>query len=166
MFIGDNGTPGQLSRSSGGSRGRAKGSLHDAGTRVPLVVSGPGVKRGRSDALVNATDLYATILGLAGRGSSAEDSLSLLPVLQGGASAGRQHAYVEHFTKENSRGRSSTGWAIRDARYKLVQMDGAPAELYDMISDSAEQRDLLASGAAGAQEAAARLAAARQELLR
>lgn len=164
MFIGDNGSPGQLSRRSGGG-GQAKGSLYDGGTRVPLIISGPGIARGRSGALVNATDLYATILALAGRGSGAEDSLSLLPVLKGAATAGRKYAYAEHFTAAQSRGRSATGWAIRDARYKLVQKDGAAAELYDISRDPGEQRDLLAAGSAGAAEAAARLRSARDALL-
>lgn len=165
MFIGDNGSPGQLSRASG-SRARAKGSLYDGGTRVPLMVSGPGISRGRSDALVNATDIYATVLALAGRGSAAEDSISFLPVLRGAVSAGRVYAYAEHFTAPAARGKPATGWAIRDARYKLVQKDGQPAELFDMTSRRGEAQDLLAAGAKGAAETATRLAEARVQLLR
>ncbi len=164
MFIGDNGSPGQLGRAAG-SRSHAKGSLYDGGTRVPLMMSGPGVARGRSEALVNATDLYATVLALAGRASGAEDSVSFLPVLQGAASAGREYAYAEHFSKQAHRGNAATGWAIRDARYKLVQKDGEPAELYDMAGSGGEARDLLAAGAEGAAGHAARLAAARKALL-
>ncbi|MGI9253683.1 MAG: sulfatase-like hydrolase/transferase, partial [Thermomicrobiales bacterium] len=42
-----------------------KGSLYEEGIRVPLVVRGPGVRRGATDLLVCAADLLPTILDLA-----------------------------------------------------------------------------------------------------
>lgn len=164
-FIGDNGTPGQLTRRSG-TTGRSKGSLHDGGTRVPLIVGGPGVVQGRSNALVNATDLFATLLAFAGQPSRAEDSISLKPVLAGVGQTTRKFAYVELFSRENPRRGARPGWAIRDARYKLVQKEAAAAELYDMERDGGEQRNLLASGSAKAVAIAKRLEAGRAELLR
>jgi arylsulfatase A-like enzyme len=63
VFLGDNGT------SAGGAESeddRVKGSLFEGGIRVPLIVAGPGVAVGRSEALVDATDVWATVAELAG----------------------------------------------------------------------------------------------------
>jgi hypothetical protein len=51
MFIGDNGSPGQVARGLYGTRG-AKGSLFEGGTHVPMIVQGPGVSPGRTNTLV------------------------------------------------------------------------------------------------------------------
>ncbi|MEM7056306.1 MAG: sulfatase-like hydrolase/transferase [Pseudomonadota bacterium] len=146
VFMGDNGTPGQIRRSSGNAD-RAKGSIYDGGTRVPVVFSGPGVKAGRTDALMNSTDLYATILALAGASSAAEDSIDQNPVLRGAAQGPRKYAYIEHFSDGEIRGKGSLGWAVRDARYKLVRRKGHPEELYDLSEDVDERRDLLSGSA-------------------
>lgn len=63
VFMGDNGTSSAGAESEGD---RVKGSLFEGGIRVPLIVTGPGVARGRSEALVDATDLWATVAELAG----------------------------------------------------------------------------------------------------
>ena len=44
IFIGDNGTPGQVVQSPY-SKQQAKGSLYQGGINVPMVVSGHGVER-------------------------------------------------------------------------------------------------------------------------
>ena len=148
IFVGDNGTPGQVARSTFGPR-RAKGSIFEGGTHVPLVVAGPGVKSGRTADLVNTTDLYATIAALAGARVDTPDSVDLTPVLQGGAST-RSHAYVEHFSAQGARGPDVLGWAIRDARYKLVVAEQAAPMLFDLQVDPLEGTDLLAGSASGA----------------
>lgn len=150
IFIGDNGTPGPIARDTFGPR-RAKGSIFEGGTHVPLVVAGPGVKPGRAPDLVNTTDLYATIAALAGARVSTPDSVDLTPVLKGGAST-RSHAYVEHFSAQGARGPDVLGWAIRDARYKLVVPEQAEPMLFDLQLDPLERTDLLAGSASGASQ--------------
>ena len=44
---------------------RCKSYMYDSGTRTPLIVTGPGIKSGRSDSLVSSIDYSATILELA-----------------------------------------------------------------------------------------------------
>jgi len=141
IFIGDNGTPGKVARSLYGGNG-AKGSIFEGGTHIPLIVTGPGVASGRTEALVNSSDLYATIASIAGVSSDAQDSIDFAPVLQGNAGQ-RAFAYVEHFSDGKKRGPDKHGWAIRDNRFKLVAEDGQPQRLYDLKTDPLETMDLL-----------------------
>jgi len=66
IFMWDNGTPGQVAQSPYGRR-TVKWSLHQWGINVPLVVSGYWVTRQweREDALVNTTDMFATVSDIA-----------------------------------------------------------------------------------------------------
>lgn len=73
--------------SSGGYRG-TKNQPYEGGHRVPFIAAWPGVIEpgSRSDALVNGTDLVATIAAIAGtdlRPDQARDSWNLLPLFKG-----------------------------------------------------------------------------------
>ncbi|MGL4236369.1 sulfatase-like hydrolase/transferase [Tabrizicola sp.] len=143
IFIGDNGTPGQVTGDFYGDRG-AKGGIFEGGTHVPFIVQGPGVAAGRSEALVNTADLHATIAALAGAATDTGDSYDIGPALTGGEGA-RAFAYVEHFLGGGqAEGRGEFGWAIRDKQYKLVAVDGQDQMLFDLAADPLEQTDLLA----------------------
>ncbi|HEY8922992.1 MAG TPA: sulfatase-like hydrolase/transferase, partial [Polyangia bacterium] len=91
IFVGDNGVPPPVKDAATGLRD-AKGSAYEGGVRVPLVVAGAGVtRRGREDNLFVTTDLYATILDVAGVPvSHVNDSYSLKPLFADeAASSGR-----------------------------------------------------------------------------
>jgi arylsulfatase A-like enzyme len=160
IFIGDNGTPSQVAGALYGDR-RSKGGVFEGGTHIPFIVQGSGVTAGRSDALVNTADLYASIAAMAGVATDTGDSFDIAPALAGGEGL-RAHAYVEHFTTgAATEGRGTFGWAIRDAQYKLVAVDGKDQMLFDLAADPLEQTDLLAGGATGdVQAKAAELQAA------
>lgn len=65
IFSGDNG----LSLGEHGLFG--KQNLYElGGMHVPLVIAGPGIPRGQSDALVYLMDLFPTLVELAGASSS------------------------------------------------------------------------------------------------
>lgn len=153
MFVGDNGTPSQIAGQLYGSRG-AKGGIFEGGTHVPLIISGFGVQAGRSQALVGVIDLFATISKLGGARRTNNHSIDMSPILAGQEGA-RTYAFVEHFSGEAPRGEGTLGWAIRDDRYKLVNVDDEAQMLFDLWSDPFEQRDLLSSN--GAAELRARL---------
>jgi len=161
FFIGDNGTPTQLLGRD--NQGRGKGSLYEGGVNVPLIVSGTSVSAGRSEALVNTTDLFSTILTLADADPTAEDSISFVPALAG-AAGDRQFAYVEHFAESPPRGGAQLGWAIRDARYKLIKFDDQPAALFDLLRDPGEQRNLLQISSTKHEEIAASLIEAKSQI--
>ncbi len=113
IFIGDNGSPARVVGAPF-TRRTAKDTLYEGGVRVPLVVAGPAVDGGgrASKALVNSTDLFATILHMAGvdaRGAvpaeTALDSVSFLPVLQSAAAEGsREFVFTDKFGERRRRG--------------------------------------------------------------
>lgn len=93
LFTSDNGglydKPGQEAghRSSGGWRG-SKNLPYEGGHRVPLIAVWPDVIKpdSRSDALINGTDILATVAEIAGTSlgeKQALDAYSFLPLLKG-----------------------------------------------------------------------------------
>jgi arylsulfatase B len=143
IFIGDNGTTSSVKDTGAGVRG-SKTSVYEGGIRVPLVIAGAGVtRRGREEALVTSTDLYATVLSLAGVAvDHVNDSYSLAPLLKdANATSGRTHSFTELCSGTNTR-----RYAIRDLRYKLL-VDGAQRGLYDLVDDPLESNDLFESAA-------------------
>ena len=82
IIIGDNGTPGQAVQAPFGA-GRAKGSIYNGGTNVPMVVAGPAVNipsGSTSDTLVHCVDLFSTILEMAGIDESSVTGLAAMNV--------------------------------------------------------------------------------------
>jgi arylsulfatase A-like enzyme len=81
IFIGDNGVPPPVKDAATGLRD-AKGSAYERGGRVPVIVAGAGVtRRGREDNLFVTSDIYATILDVAGVPvGHVNDSYSLTPL--------------------------------------------------------------------------------------
>ena len=168
IFVGDNGTDPVVLRAAGDRGARGKGLPFEGGVRVPLVIAGAGVEAGgrTCDALVNTTDLFATVLDLAGvpaddvrdraRGGRL-DAVSLVPHLVDPDAPGvREHLFNEVVNAD-----AYTLRAARDRRFKLVRRTGLGADaefLFDLDADPAERRDLLAEElSAAARGAHARL---------
>ncbi|MDD9998339.1 MAG: sulfatase-like hydrolase/transferase [Rhodospirillaceae bacterium] len=168
VFVGDNGTTGE-SIDPPFHPDRGKFTLYEGGLRVPLVFAGPGVPSGvSSDALVNTTDVYATIIELAGASVPADrplDSVSLVPYFANpGLESIRTYQLAEYFHSEY--GASAGEYAIGDGNHKLIGKR-AGRELYDLGADLSESNDLLADGiSAGEQEIVDRLEATVEELRR
>ena len=139
LYIGDNGTPRRVVDASVYGNG-SKGSLTEGGLRVPMVVSGAGVSRlnVRETALINSSDFFATIANLAGSSITAlEDSQSFKGLLTNADADQRDYIYSD-FEAE-----SASGWAIRDAQYKLIATIDGQMQLYDMLSDPLETDNLV-----------------------
>ena len=112
--------------------------------RVPLIVAGAGVtRRGREDNLFVTTDIYATVLDLAGVPvSHVNNSYSFKPVLSDeAATSGRTHSF-----SEVSSGTSQRRYALNDTRFKLINNLGQ-WELYDLVADPHETTNLYAERA-------------------
>lgn len=156
VFIGDNGTPNQTVQDPY-ERGRAKASVFEGGTHVPMIVWGHDVTRAgqREKRLVNSTDLFATIAELAGivRASTdkwPEDSVSFRRFLGSSSGTDRNVAYVEQFGpaggQANNRRQQQYGWAIRDDRWKYVTNARHGEQFFDLRTDPHEQNDLVRQG--------------------
>ena len=128
-----------------------KGLAYEESIRVPLVVRGPGVKRGRSEARQVAMnlDVAATIAELANlppRG----DGRSLVPLLHGKDPAWRGEILLESYGHPAlTTGRVPPVWAgLRVAEdgevWKYVEHAGGDLELYDLVKDPYELESLHA----------------------
>ena len=168
VFLGDNGTTSRLVREPFRS-GFAKNGVYNGGVSVPFLVTGPGVPSGQTtDALADSTDLFATLLEMAGIDMNevvpdgvTVDSISLMPYLSNpGAESIREWIYADVFTTDL--GVRSGEYAMRNARYKLLVEEGVE-HFFDMNSDPYEHNDLLAGELT--QEQASELAALRAELV-
>ena len=160
---------------------RGKISLMEGGTRVPLIVAGPGIPAGvESDVMVNGLDFYPTFLSLAGARLPVEkrldgcDLATLLlqdptdPELVREADGKVRDTMVWHFP--NSAALEST---IRVGDYKIVRNydhrnnpNNIPLELYRLYDSSngrpmrvdiEEQKNLVDTMPGKAREMNARL---------
>ncbi len=155
IFIGDNGSPGQVATSPWDET-KSKGTLYEGGVRVPYCVSGQAVSgKTSSAALVHTVDLFATICGLFGVsiGNAGEDSDDLAPVLKDAKASWRDFNYTESFG--NPQGSSDEqGKAITDGTYKLIRFESGAELLFDLSTDRQENKDLKAAGPSGAAKTA------------
>ncbi len=137
IFIGDNGTPGGVLQNY--PDGHGKSSVYQGGAHVPLIISGVGVSRQneQENALVHATDLYATILELTGGdlAGGVNNSHSFKHLLSSTTGSKRVHNYTE----------LGDDWAIRDEQYKLIEFENGTQEFYDLVADELETTNLITS---------------------
>ena len=145
IFIGDNGTDNQVAQTN-----PSKGSLYQGGVSVPFIISGPDVVNPNRycDALVQTTDLFATILELFGDNkwqsripTTVIDSKSLVPLLSNNATVVRNEAFIEVFKATPVAGDGKT---MRNSVYKLIKFDNGSEKFFDLASDPTEKNNLLA----------------------
>jgi arylsulfatase A-like enzyme len=150
IFTSDNG--GRIPTTSNQPLRSGKGSCHEGGVRVPLIVYWPNVTKPGStcDTPAITMDLYPTIMEMVGRPLDADaglDGVSLSPLLrQAGKIAERplfwHYPHYQHYQLE---GTTPYG-AIRRGDFKLIEYyDGSPTELYNLKDDVGEQKNLAQS---------------------
>lgn len=164
IFIGDNGTQPEVLQAPY-TTGRGKGTLYQGGIHIPMIISGKGVtrKNTRESGLVNTVDLFATIADLTGVELTVyEDSYSFKSLLSASTSNPREYNYSEVLNKTPNR----SGYAIRNARYKMIQFDSGQQELYDLEVDPYELDDLLSGTLTQEQAAALQELTSQADLIR
>lgn len=134
---------------------RAKTTLFEQGTKVPLIIAGPGVLSNQSrDELVSLVDLFPTVEHFAGLDSTTFKTMytgrDLSALLQGKVVPWRGYVFTEsnfHTTKLWSPAR-----AVNNGRWKLIerlsQVKGSVSsniELYDLETDPDERTNVAAS---------------------
>lgn len=142
VFTSDNG----LALGSHGLMG--KQNLYDHSMKVPLIVAGPGIRAGNSEALVYLLDLFPTLCDLAGLAiPNGLDGISLKPVIDGKAERVRESLFLAYRDVQR---------AIRDERFKLIRYPQINrTQLFDLTDDPNEMRDI--SGVNGQAERIARM---------
>jgi arylsulfatase len=143
FFTSDNGptfnggTDSDFFNSAGPLRG-LKTQLYEGGIRVPLIARWPGhIEPGSTTDFISAFwDFLPTFAELAGSDVPADiDGLSMVPTLSGVPSRQLEHDYLYW----EFQGRQ----AVRMGPWKAyrIGLEG-PIELYDLVSDIGEQRDV------------------------
>jgi N-acetylglucosamine-6-sulfatase len=128
-----------------------KQTAFDTDVHVPLIVAGPGVRKGASvDATVENIDLRPTFEGLGGITTSPDvDGRSLMPLLRDGQAKGwKQAGLIEHHGPNNAAGdpdkaapesgNPPTYAALRTPDYTYVEYADGTKEYYDRINDPNE----------------------------
>lgn len=154
FFMSDNGglstLPPDRTASTANTPLRAgKGWLYEGGIREPMIVKWPGVTSPGSVCTVPviSTDFYPTILEMARlepEPQQHQDGESLVPLLRGGKSLGRDALYwhYPHYHGSNARPHG----AIRMGDYKLIEFyEDMSVELYNLGRDVEERNNLAAS---------------------
>lgn len=132
VFASDSG----VARGSHGLIG--KQNLYEHSIGVPLIVSGPGIARGRTtDAMVYTFDVLPTIGERCGvPAPDGSDGRSFARVLRGDDAAGREAIFAAYKQAQRS---------VRDGRWKWIVYPAAGrTQLFDLKDDPFETRDLAA----------------------
>ncbi|TWU38324.1 sulfatase [Novipirellula artificiosorum] len=112
-----------------------KSNLHEEVLRVPMIMSVPGLKPGRTNAMVELTDIYPTLSELAGLEIPEEvQGKSLVPVLKDPDKTVRKAAISIH-----------NGLAIRTAKWAYIRYNDSSQELYDMEQDPSQFTNVVSA---------------------
>ena len=126
--------------------GWGKGSLHEGGIRVPLIVSWPNTIKSaiKTDHISFFPDIMPTLCELTGVDPNIDtDGISLLPTILGESDKQKKHEYLYWEFPE------SGGWrAVRWGEWKAIQRDihkgNKAIELYNLTTDIQELNDISA----------------------
>jgi len=116
-----------------------------------MILHGPGVPHGSSDALVYGMDLLPTICRLTGNDApSTIESQDLTPLMRGKDRV-RDFAFHAYIAQDKKQPIPRTQHAIREDRWKYIRYRVAgktTAQLFDLQADPFEVHDLSTDSAA------------------
>jgi arylsulfatase A-like enzyme len=112
--------------------------LYESVLHVPLIMRGPGMAPRRFVARTSLIDIMPTVLGFIGAPVSRVDGLDLTSAIRGSSEPADRLIYSESLYPERF------GWSalrsVRDGHFKYI--DAPRPELYDLVSDPFEERNL------------------------
>ncbi|MBI5684731.1 MAG: sulfatase-like hydrolase/transferase [Verrucomicrobia bacterium] len=185
LLAGDNGPQPSFDRKrTAGLRGM-KWSLYEGGIRTPLIVRWPGVVPAgavNTATIASAVDFFPTLCSLANvppPDGASFDGEDLSAVFRGGKQPRSKPLFWEYGRKPALKGQKglrafpypgepdskSPNVAVLDGRWKLlVNADGSRAELYDLVADPNETKNLAEAEADIARRLTERALAWRKSL--
>ncbi len=130
-----------------------KANNYELSTRVPLIISVPGQKRGRTEALVELVDVYPTLADVCGlRAPLGVEGISLKPLIEHPNQPWKRAVFSQcPRARSGSRHRGHgdiMGYAVRTDRYRYVEWQEweskkvVARELYDHDTDPHEMHNL------------------------
>ena len=112
----------------------AKRTLWEESTRVPFIISGPGIKPGACAEAVSLLDIFPTLVELCGINSPDQlDGLSLGAQLKDPAAERQQPVLISSYYGNHS---------IRTKRWRYIRYKDGAEELYDHNVDQDEFKNL------------------------
>ena len=126
---------------------QGKGSIFEGGTRVPFIVKWPGASKAGlvSDVQVTGTDLYPTMLEIAGaepRPQQHVDGVSFAKALRGESYDRPPMFWYKWMARPDSTG-DTRAMALVDGPHKLVHwIDDGKTELFHLEDDPGEEKNL------------------------
>lgn len=114
----------------------AKRSLWEDGTRVPIIISAPGLAAGqRCNRPAELIDVFPTLLELVGLpADDQQEGQSLVPLIEN-PSLAWDHPAITSFGPGN--------YSIRSTRYRFIQYRDGSQELYDLQIDPHEWNNVV-----------------------
>ena len=126
----------------GENRQRGKNWAYEASAELPLVMRGPGVGVGTTNALSSMVDVRATLTNLAGvTGDVAYDGRSWAQLFSGTPATWRKRLLFERPPSG-----TSVGWyALYEPPHIYIEWTNGAKEHYDLVADPGELKSLHAS---------------------
>lgn len=152
IFTSDNGSQGDTFVPN--FRGR-KGTPYEGGTRVPLIVSGPGIQQGISDGPTIGMDLYPTILSYIGAPLKPRehlDGVDIMPLLSGTGTLDERPLYWHYPHYFGGVGDTPYSSAIVGDWKVIRYAEDGKVELYQLADDPMEKNNLAAQNPEKAQQ--------------
>ncbi|MDF7799340.1 sulfatase [Pontiellaceae bacterium B1224] len=142
VFMSDNGAPGNRRKPSNTPLFAGKGTLYEGGIRVPLIISGPGLKTGYCSEAVSGTDLFATFAAWAGSKAGTDESEDLTPLLTG-TTFTRNTDLLFHYPHYGQGPMQTPQTALISNDWKLLRdWESGTDKLYNLKTDLGEKTDL------------------------
>ena len=112
-----------------------KQNIYEDGMKVPLIFTGPGIPKGRSDAFAYLFDVYPTLCDLAGvPAPTGIDGRSLAPIIRSQSQGVRDAVFLAYRDVQRS---------IRRGDWKLIRYPRINrSQLFNLKDDPSETRDL------------------------
>ncbi len=123
--------------------GKMKDTLYEGGARVPFIVYWPGVTQpGTNSSIVQSTDLFPTLIEIAGGDVSKYsnlDGVSLLKTIKENSELKRGEPIYGYRAYEDLYG------SVREGDWKLLAYRSGTLKLYNIADDKEEKNDLAAT---------------------